>query len=275
MNARQRRSYWIKFERQRARLERKYALEIRQVLSNTVDGVIDDIREGGIDYAKRVMRTDILNEELVNILIRMYRETSILFGNMIYRDLKLKSQKAAGFGFNEKWARQAVEFLSTKGIPLISTIVGNLRESILSTIDKVIEEGFFGQWDLFRTIETVLERITDKKKDFYWAERIARTETVRGANYGAMQGAREHNFVVKKEWIAAMDERTRPSKRSKTPWSHRALDGDIVELEKPFNNNEDIMQPGDPDASPGNTINCRCTVAFEPVRDSEGKLIPK
>jgi hypothetical protein len=37
----------------------------------------------------------------------------------------------------------------------------------------------------------------------------------------------------------------------------------------------DAMQyPGDPTASAGNVCNCRCTVAFVPVRDGAGNLIP-
>ena len=80
-----------------------------------------------------------------------------------------------------------------------------------------------------------------------------------------MQGARKSPYKKEKIWIATHDKRTRDS--------HWSLDNQVRELEKPFHNYEDIMQPGDPDASPANTINCRCAVAFQFLRDANGKLI--
>ena len=35
-----------------------------------------------------------------------------------------------------------------------------------------------------------------------------------------------------------------------------------------------MMYPGDPNGSAGNVCNCRCTVAFVPMRDANGRAIP-
>lgn len=269
MNDKQRRQYWQTWERQRLIVQRKYQAKIRKVLLNRVKEVNAAIKLGGVEYGKRSMDFDLLNTELVNIYIQIYRETSIRFANMTYRALKIESTKGAGFGFNEEWAREAARFLSLKGIPLISTVTGNMKEFILAVIGQAVSEGIEQALSLEDMIDMIIGRVKNymDEKSRYWAERIARTETVRGANYGAMQGARKHGFLVKKVWIAADDKRTRDS--------HRDLDNQVQDLEKPFFNYEPIMQPGDPEASPQNTINCRCAVAFEPQRDSNGKVIRK
>jgi uncharacterized protein with gpF-like domain len=42
---------------------------------------------------------------------------------------------------------------------------------------------------------------------------------------------------------------------------HLAADGQVQDIDEPFDvGGEQLMYPGDPAGSPGNTINCRCTV---------------
>jgi SPP1 gp7 family putative phage head morphogenesis protein len=66
--------------------------------------------------------------------------------------------------------------------------------------------------------------------------------------------ATQDGIVLKREWIATNDGRTRHS--------HRLLDGQIAEVDKPFKSElGDIMYPGDPEADPANVYNCRCTIA--------------
>jgi hypothetical protein len=280
MTAKERLKYWENWERQRLIIERKYTAKIRKVLLNRVKEVQAAIRLGGVEYGKQSMNFDLLNTELVNIYIQIYKETSVRFANIAYRELRLEVRKGS-FGFNEEWAREAARFLALEGIPLISTVTGNLRDMILKAIEDALSEGLSQSLGLTDVIENIFARLGEwaKDKSRYWAERIARTETVRGANFGAMQGARKHDFLVKKVWIAADDKRTRDP--------HRDLDnGNAIDLDAAFFNYEQIRFPGDPGGhidgytdipktSPQNTINCRCAVAFEAQRDSNGKVIRK
>ena len=56
-----------------------------------------------------------------------------------------------------------------------------------------------------------------------------------------------------KEWLTARDEKVREA--------HWAADGQIVRINEPFEvGGEALMWPGDLNGSPGNIINCRCTV---------------
>lgn len=86
------------------------------------------------------------------------------------------------------------------------------------------------------------------------AVRTARTAVTGAENAGRLDGllkAREKGIDVGKEWVATMDGRTRHS--------HRAVDGEVVDLESAFSNG--LRYPGDP-AGPGREVyNCRCTLA--------------
>jgi SPP1 gp7 family putative phage head morphogenesis protein len=89
------------------------------------------------------------------------------------------------------------------------------------------------------------------------AIRNARTATT-GAECAGRQSqyedATRRGIQLQREWIAAIDMRTRHA--------HRLLDGQLADVDKPFESElGDIMFPGDPEAHPANVYNCRCTVA--------------
>jgi len=83
---------------------------------------------------------------------------------------------------------------------------------------------------------------------------IARTETHGAANYGPDGAARATGLDVRKEWVAAADERTRTT--------HAEADGQVVPIDQPFRvGGELLMFPGDPAGSGANIINCRCAIS--------------
>lgn len=89
------------------------------------------------------------------------------------------------------------------------------------------------------------------------AIRNARTATT-GAECAGRQSqyeeATRRGIQLQREWIAAIDMRTRHA--------HRLLDGQLADVDKPFESElGDIMLPGDPEAHPANVYNCRCTTA--------------
>lgn len=89
------------------------------------------------------------------------------------------------------------------------------------------------------------------------ALRNARTAVTSAQNKGrldAMEQLEDDGIIMGKEWIATQDERTREA--------HEELDRVVVPYNEPFENSIGrIMYPGDPNASPANTYNCRCSLA--------------
>lgn len=88
------------------------------------------------------------------------------------------------------------------------------------------------------------------------AVRNARTMCTSAENSGRqdhMENLNKAGIHVKKQWVATIDERTRA-------W-HADLDGESVDYDESFDTDYgNIDYPGDPDADPANTYNCRCSI---------------
>lgn len=93
------------------------------------------------------------------------------------------------------------------------------------------------------------------------AIRLARTIVTGAENKGRQDSykwAEKDGIVMKREWIATNDSRTRH-------W-HAELDGVEVDIDEPWVNEfGKIMFPGDPSADPANTYNCRCSMAAKVI----------
>lgn len=98
------------------------------------------------------------------------------------------------------------------------------------------------------------------------AIRNARTMTTSFENLGRLDGMREmreNGVIVKKQWLATISTKKHPTRE----W-HQELSGQIAEIDEPFINypngkdKEEIMYPGDPNASAANIYNCRCSLTY-------------
>lgn len=86
------------------------------------------------------------------------------------------------------------------------------------------------------------------------AMKAARTAMTSAHSLGKLKGyerAAGMGIDVGKQWLAALDSRTRGS--------HRHLDGETAELDAEFSNG--LRYPGDPDGPASEVYNCRCTLA--------------
>ena len=110
------------------------------------------------------------------------------------------------------------------------------REKVLKTMSDGIEEG--------EGIQQIAGRIKEVYKGFpdYRSEMIARTETIAATNEATLGAYNQSEVTTHKEWIAVMDDRTRPE--------HAELNGEIKELGKAFSNG--LQYPSEP--------NCRCVL---------------
>lgn len=106
------------------------------------------------------------------------------------------------------------------------------------------------------SFSTIATNIADNSRmGINRAMRIARTEGHRiqsAAAFDAMVAAKDEGADVVKQWDAALDDRTRDT--------HRQLDGQIRELDEPFEvDGMTAMFPSD-FGDPAEDINCRCAV---------------
>lgn len=100
------------------------------------------------------------------------------------------------------------------------------------------------------------------------ATMVARTEVISAANAGAWTQARMagDEAPLFKQWLATMDERTRPS--------HMDADMQVQALSDPFILEHGSLQyPGDPSAPMVEVVNCRCSIVFTDNPDGEAQMI--
>lgn len=121
-----------------------------------------------------------------------------------------------------------------------------LKKVLKSEIARGISNNY-SYWDIARNISSI------GQIDLYKAQRIARTEGHRvqeESRYEAQKQAKKKGADIVKQWDSTLDSRTRES--------HRKLDGQIKELDEPFEiNGHKAMYPGK-FGRPEEDINCRC-----------------
>lgn len=95
------------------------------------------------------------------------------------------------------------------------------------------------------------------------ATAIARTELTGATNAASVAAASEVNAAsgggVMKAWTSAEDDFVRPAHED----ADAEYGADPIPVDQPFVvDGEEMMHPGDPNGSPGNVINCRCTTTY-------------
>lgn len=252
-----------KNERLRLKYEEAFYKPLRAALKKQISSFTSDLKNGGVQYALRQIDVDMWNKHVAPVIRTLQVQAGLAKANQVLSDLNRSrmSQKRTTFGYNREWTSQILQYFAVHLFEkIVIPISDTTREYIRTIISRGIEEGW--------SIETMLREI--EREDYLdgRVRRILRTEANRAINHGAGLGESKYAYKTKQVWAAVDDFRTRPA--------HHAADGQQRELNEPFLVGGEYLEfPGDPTASGENTINCRCYREFVPVRDGDGKLIPK
>lgn len=143
-------------------------------------------------------------------------------------------------GYDER----AMEFLEKRSQKFATLVENTTYKKLKDSLIKGFIAGE-GERDLAKRVEDIMT-LSKRQR----AGTIARTEIFGVVNRSHHMTLVE-NGIERKEWLTARDERVRPA--------HLDADGQVVETNQPFVvGGEHLMYPGDPNGSPGNTVNCRC-----------------
>jgi SPP1 gp7 family putative phage head morphogenesis protein len=183
-------------------------------------------------------------------IIDLWRATITTFATRTARSIEERYAKT------DDWLEIVTRFLETEGAKLIEDIFGTTREVVRAIIEQGVQDG-----DTVREIAARL-RTDWPELSRIRSERIARTEVMRASNYGSVEGARDiaerAGLELQKVWYAAIDDRTRES--------HVYMHGEPAPLDGVFIlNGIPCQYPGDSSLPAAETINCRCTMLYEPV----------
>lgn len=256
---------WYKtFDTFRKSRVKSWAPKVYRALLNIIKSATG---ESSVQSAIRNLDRNIQYTELAGIIQSIYVDAGRVMGGKAYQLVKKQAVKAMmPIGYNEELINEIIAYLKLHNLQMVTAITDNMKEWIL---EKLIE----GQ----QQAKSITQIADDMLKDGFPKKRaivIARTETIKSANYGAMQGARKAGYKTQKIWIAAKDFRTRSIPRD--AYSHTAMDGITIDIDELFKvpkrtgGYDDIMQPGAPDGDAGNVIQCRCTIGFKVLRGENG-----
>ena len=203
-----------------------------------------------IDSAAKIMNN--ANKEAVAIVNE--RRMNVFAENYNYAAFKLEKKAKGIVSFNIYNDRTVAKLLKENPKMLPEWKIKERkdyswnREKVENAITQGIIQG--------EGIDQITDRLvnglitTNESK----METFARTAMTGAQNAGRqkqMEDAEEEGIKVKKRWVATLDSRTRDT--------HQELDGQEVPVDEPFEvDGMEIMYPGDPNAEPELTYNCRC-----------------
>lgn len=127
----------------------------------------------------------------------------------------------------------------------------SVNQTTWDKLKKSLSDGLDSGENLDKLIARV-EAVMDERIQSS-GEVIARTEIIGAVNGGTLEAWKQSEVVKGKEWLAALDDRTREA--------HATAHGQQVGMDEPFEvDGESLMFPGDASGSAANVIQCRCTM---------------
>lgn len=199
----------------------------------------------------------ITEQPIDDAYFKVYSRIVPFFAKQSYNQLTSTTKKA----ITPDWNALVQKWMSNNSADLISGITGKGVMVMEKQIQTALAEG----WSIQKFGTEVRKSHGFSRKR---AELIGRTEIIRASNFGSLEGAIESGVPASKSWLSTRDGRTRSYAKG-DKFDHVIMDGKTVaNLRDPFLvNGQPMKHPGDISmgASPGNTINCRCTITYTPI----------
>lgn len=247
---------WKTIDRKRASYIKYAKTEFYRALKAQANEYLDQVKQSGLSAEYTISRAPIENA-MFNVYSRVMKQ----FAKDTYSQF---TQKALKTEINwDEWVARWFEGNTTDLIGGIDTYTQN---GIRSVAERAIIQG----WGIreFQNNLFDLYQISERR-----AELIGRTEIIRASNAGSLMGAQETGFPMQKFWLATRDNRTR-GLNPKDIYDHYSMDEDNgIPLDQAFNvSGEQLQHPGDRAGSPGNTINCRCTMTYQVLEEGVAEV---
>lgn len=222
----------------RRRIEREISAAMLEILDRIEKGGAGELPQGFVD------RMEALYAQMATASINAFGRRVLEQG----KDAGLLLESKADFA--KIMARLALRYIQQEAVRRrIQGVTETTRRQVINAV-----RGGYNEGSTLREIASSVREIIPAIARFR-ADAIARTETHGAANFGSNEAARETGLPLRREWLAAQDERTRPD--------HAEANGQIVGMDDAFDvGGFPLMYPGDPSGPPDQTINCRCTLGY-------------
>ncbi len=252
MTLEEKRDYYITFNRFQQSREKAYTPLFKKVLRQQQQYFIDAVNAGA---TYDVALINIPFAPMYELDKKLYIDSGRVYAGKvrlsIMQQVNRQKKGMQPIGFNERMVQLINQYFAIDLLNTVNDITQTTKDNIQKVLMKATELG----WGF----DKIVDEITNDELNTKRARVIARTETVTAANQGAMFAAQATGLELNKEWLSALDNRTR--------YDHKEVNGQTVGLNDTFNvGGYPMKQPGDRTNAPAKEIvNCRCTVLFIPI----------
>ena len=211
-----------------------YQVEYQKALKKQIEGILDQLHNNEFTTISEYL-TKCYEESWIGTLYDLQNQgIPLIFP--IDQDQVIKAIQ-----LNTKLSKSLYDRLGIE--------IKELKSIIRSEVSRGISQNYS-----YEKMATLIKNAS--QNTFNNSLRIARTEGHRisqESTYNVQVEAKKKGADIVKEWDATLDGKTRPN--------HRFLDGQIVDIDKPFKNadGDEAMYPGG-FGIPSEDINCRCCV---------------
>jgi uncharacterized protein with gpF-like domain len=214
-----------------------------------------------------------LGKQVEEALADLWRKTVIASGEIVQEAVK----STPGYEVKNEsfWEKVLRDFIEQYGAAAVRAIAETTADQMRRILASGIKEGL-GIREIAKQIREAIPELSRIR-----SEVIARTETHTASGYASHETAKRSRITLRRVWVSVEDARTRDFGEGDgviDEFSHRAMNGIEVGMDEPFRvpmrtgGTEAVMYPGDPNASPGNRIGCRCGATY---RKERGRRKPR
>jgi len=242
---------WKTIDRKRATYIKYAKTQFSRALKAQANEYLRQVKDNGLSDEYTIS-----SEPLQKAMRNVYKRVMTQFARDTYNDLIEEAKKT-----QTNWQATVDRWFDGNVIDLSDLMTDTTARSVRDIARDAIVEG-----------KSIREFQNDLMASYSVSERraelIGRTEIIRASNAGSLLGAQETGFPMKKYWLATRDNRTR-GLNPKDIYDHYSMDeNNGIPLDQAFNvSGEQLQHPGDRAGSPGNTINCRCTMTYEVIEE--------
>lgn len=234
-----------------ARLERKtHKMVARSLIRDAkmASDLVEEERSSEIDTLLDLSVADFSKD-----LIQEYKSVLSVFSSEALAALEKSVLGATETkDLSEEFWRSVRSYWTLHSLKRAKKIKDTTKGQIKKIISSGREEGKSSK-KIAKDIRSTYSAITPVR-----ANAIALTEVHSASNYAMYHTMLSSGRIKSKEWLSALDERTRTE-----PFDHYGANGEVVGISEMFHRTgEPLNYPGDPDGSPANIIRCRCVQIF-------------
>jgi SPP1 gp7 family putative phage head morphogenesis protein len=262
---------WVRHEKQNKSQSFYVPILITGEQKHLGISTIIKIQKANFNFDDWTFDDEVWTEALATMGGTFIKEMYDLIGTEVYEGLKYEVGTLEGrFDTDNPEVAKYIENRSYKFAKDINKTTASMIQDIMETS---MEDGLSAK-EISKLVQEVFEGCEDWR-----AKVIARTETIRASNEGAVEGYKQSGVVSEKEWLCTQDDRT-------CDWC-LSMNGERVSIDKNFFDKGDEMELAgevivlDYDDVGGPPLHPQCRCALIPVIDmslfseEELELIPK